>query len=315
MRFAVVCLGLLVGDLFAAPAPMSRQVTVALDGSGDFRSVQTAVDSVPEGNPQSVTVFIRKGRYEELVRIPRNKPNLRLLGEDRHEVVIVALNNDKLHPGVRARTVLGIEGDGCVVENLTVRNATPYKGSQAEAVVINADRCVLRRADFLSFQDTLNLNGRVYVEDCYVEGDVDYVWGSGAAVFDRCHLRTMHDGYVVQARNGAGRTGFVFLDCRLTAAPEAKRLYLARIESEKFPDSQVAFVRCSMPSVVRPEGWLVKGELLATLRFAEHAAVDEKGNALDLSARRGGRVLSAEQAAELTVDKLLAGKDGWKPAR
>lgn len=300
---------------FAAPSPQADRVVVAADGSGDFRSVQAAVDFVRADSKGPITVFVRKGRYEELIRIPRSKPNLRIVGEDRHGVVIAFANNDKLHPGVSARAVVGIEGADCVIENLTVHNTTPYRGSQAEAVTVKADRCVLRHADFLSFQDTLNLNGRVYVQDCYVEGDVDYVWGQGVAVFDRCHLRTMHDGYVVQSRNDVGQDGFVFLDCRLTAAPETSKFYLARIETDRFPGSHVAFVRCSFPSVVRPQAWLVKGERTPGLRFDEFAITDEQGRPYDLTSHRFHRVLTAEQAAALTVPRLLGGKDGWNPAR
>lgn len=298
----------------ATPATPDRLI-VAADGSGDCRTIQAAIDQAPEHLTRPLTVFIRKGTYAEIIRIPRTKPNLRLVGEDRHGVVIACTNNDKLHPGVAARAVLGIDAADCVVENLTVRNTTPYKGSQAEAVAINADRCILRHADFFSFQDTLNLNGRVYVADCAIAGDVDYVWGKGVAVFDRCSLKTLHDGYVVQARNDAEHDGFVFLDCHLTAAPETKKFYLARIETDRFPGSHVAFVRCSYPSALSSQAWLIKGERTPALRFDEYAATDVQGHPIDLSTHRFHRVLTPDQAAALTVPKLLGGPDAWDPTR
>lgn len=298
---------------FAAPSPLSERFVVAADGSGDFRTVQAAVDFVPEGSAKPVTIFIRRGRYEGLVRIPATKPKLRLIGEDRKEVVIAALNNDRLNPGVSRRCVVSVEAKDTVLENLTIRNLTPYKGSQAEALTVKADRCVLRHADFFSFQDTLNLNERVYVEDCYVEGDVDYVWGRGPAVFERCHLRTMHDGVVVQARNAPGESGFVFLDCRLTAAPEVKRFFLARIDAAKYPASEATFVRCEMPSALNKQGWQLDGGEPGSLRFEEFGTTDADGRAADLAGRRFGRVLDAKQAAEVTRTKVLAGQDGWEP--
>lgn len=304
---------LLAAPAWSAPSPQADRLVVAADGSGDFRQVQSAVDFVREGASRPVTILIRRGRYEELIRIPRSKPNLRLVGEDRKEVVIAALNNDKLNPGVSGRCVVGVEATDTVIENLTIRNLTPYKGSQAEALTVKADRCVLRHVDFFSYQDTLNLNGRTYVEDCYVEGDVDYVWGRGPAVFDRCHLRTMHDGYVVQSRNEPGKVGFVFLDCRLTAAAEAKNFYLARIDAAKYPASQATFLRCSMPDAVARQGWRLDGGDSAALRFEEYATMDGSGHPANLAGRRFGRVLDAQQAAELTPAKLLAGSDGWSP--
>ena len=306
----------LVAGAVAAPAPDAARVVVAADGSGDFRKIQEAIDFIQPPVGASVEVFIRKGRYEEIIRIPKAKPNVHLRGEDRTGVVIAFANNDRLNPGVAKRCVVGIEADGCRLENLTVHNTTPYRGSQAEAVSLKADRCVLRHADFRSFQDTLNLNGRVYVEDCAIEGDVDYVWGRGPAVFERCHLRTMHDGYVVQARNEAGKPGFVFLDCRLSAAPEVRKFVLARIDASVFPGSHVAFVRCALPPEVRPEGWLATNVNATTrTRFEEYASVDAQGRALDLTARRNGRVLTDAEAGELTIMTVLGGSDGWDPRR
>lgn len=298
-----------------AATPEASRLVVAADGTGDFRRVQEAVDAVSRRGPAPVTLFIRKGRYEELVRIPRARPNLRLVGEDRRGVVICSTNNDRLHPGVAARAVMVIEGDGCALEDLTVHNTTPYRGSQAEAVCVKADRCVFRRVDFRSFQDTLNLNGRLLAVDCLVEGDVDYIWGRGPAVFERCELRTLHDGYVVQARNAPDQPGFVFRDCQLTAAPEARRFVLARVDAGVFPGSHVAFIGCRMPAALKPEGWLVTGKATVGPRFEEHGSMDADGRPLELSARRGGRVLGAAEAAALTADKVLAGADHWEPGR
>ena len=71
----------------------------------------------------------------------------------------------------------------------------------------------------------------MYVADCYIEGDVDYIWGYGSAFFERCELRSTHDGYIVQSRNPPGKPGYVFLNCKLTAGPEVKKSWLARIET------------------------------------------------------------------------------------
>ena len=250
-----------------------------------------------------------------LVRIGRERRFIHLVGEDRKGTVIECANNDKRNPGWIQRSVLGVEGDDFLLENLTVHNTTPYRGSQAEAVAINAERCVLRNADFLSFQDTLHLAGRVFVSQCYIEGDVDYVWGYGMAVFDRCELKTMHDGYLVQARNDSARSGFVFLDCRLTAAPGVKKCWLARIETTRFPASHVAYIRCAMGPHIPPAGWEITGGGGEQLRFQEFASTTLEGVPLDVSKRHAAsRQLSADQGAALSPEKVLGGADGWKPA-
>lgn len=298
--------------------PLSRRadrIVVATDGTGDFQHVQDAVDFAEPHRERPVVIFIHKGRYEERVRIGRDKSHIHLVGEDRKGSVIAFTNNDKLNPGWIQRSVLGVEGDDCVIENLTVQNTTPYKGSQAEAVFVNAERCILRNADFLSFQDTLNLSGRVFVRDCYIEGDVDYVWGYGTAVFERCELRTMHDGYIVQARNPASRMGYVFLDCRLTTAPEVKKCWLARIEADRFPDSHVAFIRCAIGPHILPAGWLVTGPVTESLRFEEFGSTNQDGTPADLSKRAAGRQITTKQAGEYSAESVLGGRDGWQPNR
>ena len=300
----------------AAPARNPERLDVAADGSADFCTVQGAVDQIEPHRAQPATIFIRKGRYEELVRIGRERRHVRLIGEDRKGTVIACTNNDKLNPGWIQRAVLGVEGDDFVLENLTVQNTTSYKGSQAEAVSINAGRCVLRNADFLSFQDTLNLSGSVHVADCYIEGDVDYVWGYGSAFFERCELRTMHDGYIVQARNPVGKPGYVFLNCKLTAAPEVKRCWLARIETGRFPASHVAFIRCQMGAHIPAAGWQVTGPASAALRFGEYLSTDLAGHPLDVTARDpSARQLTEQEAAEQSdAAKILVSSNDTRNA-
>ena len=297
----------------ASPNNTDRLV-VAADGTGDFCTVQGAVDQAGARRDHPPLIFIRKGRYHELVRIGREQRSIHLVGEDRQGTVISCVNNDKLNPGWIQRAVLGCEGDDFLLENLTVQNTTPYKGSQAEAVYINAERCILRKASFLSFQDTLNLSGRVYVSDCYIEGDVDYVWGYGTACFERCELRTMHDGYVVQARNAAERPGYVFLHCRLTAAPEVKKCWLARIDAGRFPASHVAFIDCAMGPHLLPAGWQITGTPGDTLRFEEFGSTDLDGAPLDVSSRAASsKALTAKEASAISAESILGGSDRWVP--
>ena len=273
-----------------APARNPDRVVVAADGSADFCTVQGAVDQIEPHRTQPATIFIRKGRYEELVRVGRERRHVHLVGEDRKGTVIACTNNERLNPGWIQRAVLGVEGDDFVLENLTVQNTTPYKGSQAEAVSINAERCVLRNADFLSFQDTLNLSGRVYVADCYIEGDVDYVWGYGTACFERCELRSMHDGY---HRAGAQPGWAVPAMSSSTASSRPRQTCKSAGSRASRPRGSP---RAMLPSsaarwVCTPARRLAvdrTGER-SGLRFEEFASTDLDGNPLDLSQRRRRR--------------------------
>ena len=310
----------------AAPAKALDRRVVAVDGTGDFCTVQGAIDDITIPNTQKAVIFIKAGAYDGLIRVGTGVDHVCLVGEDRTKAILTGLNNDKWNPSVSQRALIGVEGNDFVMQNLTVRNRTPYKGSQAEAVWVNADRCVLRDDDFYSFQDTLCLNGRVYLANCYVEGDVDFIWGYGAVFLDQCEIHAVHNGYFVQARNPASKPGYIFSKCKLTCSDEVKKCYLARIDPAAFPASQAAFLRCSMGPGIPPEGWLLnapkgapKGSVVAAagpqLQFEEGQSVDLQSKPLDVSHRLAGsrQLTEAEAAAWSDPAKVLAGTDQWNP--
>lgn len=300
-----------------AASASAKTLAVAADGSGDFRTVQAAIDAAPAGSAERTVILIRPGTYAELIVVPREKKNLTVRGADRQRTIIAATNNALLNP--RRRELFSVEADDFALENLTLHNTTPKGGSQAEAIRVRADRVVLRACDFKSFQDTLRLDGRVYARDCYVEGDVDFVWGGGAVYFDRCEFKAVNNGYLVQARNGADAPGYVFVDCRLTATPNVTRYVLARIEPVRFPHSHVAFIDCAMGPHISSAGWqfdLAPGAAApgpaGQIRFEEFRSADLAGQPLDVSARLpASRQLSADEGARLRNVRGVLG--GWSP--
>jgi len=295
----------------AAPADPSK-LRVALDGSGDFCSVQGALDAVPARSKSEIS--IGEGTYFEAVHVS-GKANVTLRGGDRKRTRIVGTNNENLNSGTAKRALVSFDNSqNIVIENLTIHNLTPQGGSQAEALRLDkCDQCVVRRADILSLQDTLLWTGRVYAKDCYIEGNVDFVWGYGAAYFDHCEIKTVgRTGYVVQARNGAGASGYVFVDSKITADPGISKIVLARIDAAEYPASQVAYVNCQMGSHIAPEGWTVTGGGGGSLRFWEYQSTNESGAPLDVSRRHAAsKQISADQAATLRDPAKVLG--GWAP--
>jgi hypothetical protein len=308
-----------------APAPTdATQLTVSREGAGDFCSVQGAVDFVPAANLTPTTITIKKGTYHEIVYIPA-KHNLTFHGEDRKQTIIVYPNNDTLQMklGTAYRSMIEAEGsNGLVFENLTLHNSTPQGGSQAEALRIEpGDQAILRNADFISLQDTLLLTGRVYVTNSYVEGNVDFVWGKGTAYFENSEIKTVgRAGYLVQSRN-VGPYGYVFVDSTLSTdgtAPGATML--ARIEGDRFPNSNVAYVNCKMGPQIAAKGWLITNSTgmpvasldLSTLKFWEYQSTDLNGAALDVSMRdpASRQITEAEATALRDKATVLA---GWNP--
>jgi pectin methylesterase-like acyl-CoA thioesterase len=288
---------------------------VAADGTGDFCTPQGAVDYVPDDNQLPVEIFVRKGVYDGMIYIAPDKSRIHFIGEDRKGAIIAGRNNDRLNPGRLGRSLVSVDANDFVLENMTLRNTTPYGGSQAEALRVRSDRCVLRNDDFQSFQDTLLLSGRVYATNCYIEGDVDFIWGEGSVFFDQCEIKAVHNGYYVQARNPAERPGYVFCQCKLTAAPGVAKCLLARIDAGRFPCSQAAFINCQMGAQVPPAGWEVKGTNVSHLRFGEFHSTDAQGQPVDVSRRHpASRQLTEAEAVEWSDPaKVLSYHSPWNP--
>lgn len=297
-----------------ASAPSGSQLSVALDGSGQFCSWQGALDAVPAGNTAPVVIAIKSGTYHGVVYF-NAKQAVTLRGEDRKKTVFSGINNDNLNAGTKLRALVGADGaNGLVVENLTIQNLTPQGGSQAEALRLQkCDQCVVRQVDLLSLQDTLLWSGRVYAEDCYIAGNVDFIWGEGAAYFNRCEIKTVgRSGYIVQSRNGAGAYGYVFVDSKITSDPGVTGSTLARIDVSEYPNSHVAYIDCTLGSHISTAGWTITGgSAPSSLRFWEYGSRNEAGALINLGGRAANVQISAQQAADMRDPKVVLG--GWQP--
>jgi pectin methylesterase-like acyl-CoA thioesterase len=297
-----------------ATAPTGGSLSVALDGSGQFCSWQGALDAVPTNNTTPVTIDIENGLYHGLVNVS-GKQNITLRGQDRKQTILSGVNNNTLNNGTRARALFGAEStNGLLIENVTIRNLTAQGGSQAEALRLQScEKCVVRKSDIVSLQDTLLWSGVIYAEDCYIAGNVDWIWGNGAVYFNRCEVKNVgRSGYIVQSRNGAGESGYVFVDSKITADAGISGTTLARIDVSEYPDSHVAFIGCTLGSHISRAGWTITGgSAPGSLRFWEYQSKDASGALIDVSGRVAGKQISAEQAAQMRDPKVVLG--GWQP--
>ena len=298
------------------PASDAERLTVAADGSGDFCTVQGAIDFVPPGNSQSREIFIRNGVYQEIVFVT-NRNHLTFRGEDRKQTVIEYANNENFnYLGLKRnayRQTFGVDADDFRLENLTLHNTTPKGGKQAEALRVDGQRCAINDVDFYSFQDTLKLSGTVFVSNCYIEGDVDFIWGYGTCYFTNCEIKSVTSrACVTQIRNDQSHFGDVFVDCRLTKAAGVSNAILSRIEPNRFPYSHVAWINCAMDDHIRPDAWSLMRNTnsLATVRFWEYHTTDLTGKPLNVSNRAAfSKQLTDSEAAQMRDAKYVLG--GW----
>src|SRR5947209_7560982 len=157
-----------IACLYSATA--FADITVAADGSGDVSSVQQAVDRVADNSGSRVAIRIKPGVYKEQIRVPASKPFISFIGTDANRTILTFDLSAKAAGSTSASYSVYIGGHDFRAENITFENSFG-QGSQAVAVVVDADRTVFRNCRFLGWQDTLYAkSGRLYYHDCYVEG-------------------------------------------------------------------------------------------------------------------------------------------------
>ena len=300
----------------APPVAGAKELVVAADGTGDFASVQGAIDFVPPGNKTPTTIFIRQGTYNEIIFFT-GKDNLTILGEDRQKTIIAYANNDRFNnnaggnpfapgaplPGtVPARSgavyrrglFLAHRVTNLTIANLTLHNTTPQGGSQAEALILNGTpraRAIITNVDLYSFQDTLQINGQAFVQNCYIEGDVDFMWGTGPSFFENCELKALRNGaYFTQIRNPISNHGYVFKNCTFEGAPGITGNFLSRIAPARFPASEVVLIDCLLTDAVGAVGWRLDqvnqpASEAPNVHYWEYNSHDSAGRPVDMSQR------------------------------
>ena len=245
--------------------------------------------------------------------MPSNKPFLTVRGEDRAASILQYPNNNNINPSTASRAMFGVDASDFTLENITLINTTPHGGSQAEAFRGNNKRILLNRVNLYSFQDTLMLEGSGMVTNSYIEGDVDFMWGSGAVYFQNSELKALSSGgYYTQIRNGQGQNGNVYVNSKLTGATGVSGMYLGRIDPTVFPYSQVVYINCAMGPIA-PAGWLLNNAASApNAQFWEYQSTDLSGAPLDVSKRLPDAFqISAAQSAQWSDPAFVLG--GWVP--
>ncbi|MEO8214186.1 MAG: pectinesterase family protein, partial [Myxococcales bacterium] len=165
-----------------------------------------------------------------------------------------------------------------------------------------------------SLQDTLLWSGRLYAKNCLIEGNVDYIWGTGAVYFDGCEIRTIgRTGVIVQSRNTASGYGYVFVDSKITSDAGLTGIALARIDDSVYPASHVAYINCQLSSGIVPSGWTITGGgSTSMLRFWEYQSIGANGQPVNVGSRTAGsKQISASQAAMMRDPTVILA--GWQP--
>jgi pectinesterase len=311
-------------SLYAQADKIKTSCVVAQDGTGDFKTIQEAVSAVRDHMQVRYTIVVKAGTYREKLVIPAWKKNIAIIGESKEKTIITNADySGKAFPTkdftgnpkystYTSYTVL-VQGNDCVLENLTIENAAGAVG-QAVALTVEADRFAARNCAFLGNQDTLytSKDGKNYFESCLIVGTTDFIFGEATVVFNKCTIKSLSNSYITAASTTKEQLfGYVFLDCSLIAAPEAKKVYLGRPWR---PYAKTVFIRCTLGEHIVPEGWNpwagdpLFGDKTKTAFYAEYKNI---GVGAATTARvPWSKQLTAKQAKAYTLKNIFG---GWIP--
>jgi autotransporter-associated beta strand protein len=337
--FLLILIAIISQITFAEDNPVNADMVVAADGSGDFTTLQAAINAAPSNSERRTVIYIKRGLYNtEKLIIPEDKINLTLIGESREETVIsyhiydcsqgkCPVEDAALWTGdnIRTSATLTIMADGFRAENLTIENTAGPVG-QAQAITVRSDKCVFINVDFYGYQDTMYFWSdakRSYFEGCLVVGRTDYIYGSGTVFFQSCEIRSWGGGWITAPSTGKTQPyGFVFNECDITYALNSPRggddgnpVRFGR-PWHNYP--KVAWLNCEMSEMIHPQGWgdtwnMSYASTSPDLHLYEYQNTGPGADMSNRAAWVGLREITSEEALEYTVQKVMAGNDGWDP--
>ncbi|XP_057957353.1 probable pectinesterase 67 [Malania oleifera] len=296
----------------------NRTIKVDINGDGEFRSVQAAIDSVPEGNSEWIIVHLRKGVYREKIHVPENKPYIFMRGNGKGKTWIVweqsSLDN-------KESATLRVEAPHFVAFGISFKNDAPTgvaytSQNQSVAAFVSADKVAFYHCGFYSAHNTLfDYKGRHYYENCYIQGSVDFIFGRAQSVFHSCEIFVNADRRVqisgsitAQNRNSADEpSGFVFVKGKVYGVGE---VYLGRA---KGAHSRVVFAKTYISKTIVPMGW-TNWSYDGSTKNMFHAEYACHGPGAASEARAlWSRQLTKEEAAPFLSVDFIDGKE-WLPA-
>ena len=316
MMKAVCLISLFLVSFFAIA---QKKIIVAQDGTGDFKTVQEAFNSVPGNNKKLITIFIKNGVYKEKLHLDSSKNFITLLGADKFNTILtfddhtgkVSLKGDTIN--TRTSWSFLIKANDFTAKNITFQNDAGFTAGQAVAVESDGDRTSFFNCRFIGNQDVLFTNNdrsRQYYKSCYIEGTTDFIFGSSTVWFEQCHIHSKKNSHVTAASTPKEKSfGYVFNDCMLTGDSTLHGVSLGRPWR---PYAMVTYMHCYIGQHIIPQGWANwnQTENYKTTRYAEcknygpGAAIDQRV--------KWSKQLSDKEVKEYTLKNVFG---DWNPEK
>lgn len=292
---------------------------VARDGTAEFRNISDALEVCRAFMDYQKVIFVKKGIYKEKLIVPQWLTNIEIVGEDRDNTVItyddhanVKIAGTERPMGTFRTFTVKVEGSDITFRNITIENNAAKLG-QAVALHTEGDRLKFVNCRFLGNQDTIYTGvagTRLFFRGCYIEGTTDFIFGPSTAWFEDCTIHSKANSYITAASTPKDRPyGYVFSNCRLTAADGVDKVYLGRPWRDY---GYTLFMNCELGSHIRPEGWHHwQQNREQTARYIEYG---NRGAGAAIDKRVGwSKQLTKKEAQKITLSTVMTISQTWMP--
>ena len=287
-------------------------IVVARDGTGEFRTIDEAIEVCRAFMEYQKVIYVKKGVYKEKLIVPSWLTNITICGEDRDKTIItyddhanLRLEGTERKMGTFRTYTLKIEGTNITIKNITIENNAAKLG-QAVCIHTEGDNLTFENCRILGNQDTIYTGTpgtHCYFHNCYIEGTTDFIFGPSTAWFENCELHSKANSYITAASTPQGQKyGYIFNHCRLTAEPGVDKVYLGRPWR---PYAHTLFMNCKMGSHICPLGWdnWRNKENEKTTRYEEYN--NSGAGAPGKQRATWSRQLTKKEVASVTIKNVL----------
>lgn len=306
-----------IRKIFPTKKETENKITVAKDGTGNFSTVQEALNAVPVNNKKPITIFIKIGIYKEKLFLDSSKQFVNLVGEDKFNTVLTYNDHTgKISPKgdtINTRTSWSflIKADNFSASDITFQNDAGFSAGQAVAVESDGDKAVFKNCRFIGFQDVLFTNNdksRQYFEHCYIEGTTDFIFGSATVWFEKCHIHSKKNSHITAASTPEEKEfGYIFNNCKLTGDTSLQNVSLGRPWR---PYAHTVYMNTYIGPHIKAEGWSNwnNTENYKTTRYAEY---NNYGPSSNFSKRLNWiKQVNAKELKNIIITKVF---NGWNP--
>ena len=290
-------------------------IVVARDGTGEFRTVDEAIEVCRAFMDYHKVIYIKKGTYKEKLIIPSWLQNIELCGEDVNTTVITYDDHANINKMGTFRTyTLKVEGNDITIKNLTIENNSARLG-QAVSLHTEGDRIKVINCRIIGHQDTIYTGvagTRIFFKDCYICGTTDFIFGPSIAWFEGCTIESLVNSYVTAASTPKDQPfGYIFNNCRLIASEGVYQVYLGRPWRDY---GYTLFMNCELGKHICPEGWHHwEKQREQTARYMEYNNRGEGATTKDRVV--WSRQLTKKEAAAITPEAVFSINNSWNPMK